>query len=389
MPTESRPGHVAIIAGFYEDVSAVTKGWKANPVNFDSVFNQSRHTWSFGSPDILPMFAHGASDPNKVDMVMYTAEEEDFAKGDASNLDTWVLDHFEALLKQSQTNSTLKDMLNQDKIVFFLHLLGLDTNGHGHRPFSQEYLDNIKLVDTIMEKIQKITADFFDNDQKTAFIFTADHGMDNRGSHGDGNPQNTETPLIAWGAGISPPAKQTLTEDSDPYAHWDCRAVQRKDVGQADIAPLMSSLIGVAYPMNSVGKLPINYLKNTDEYKALVSLGNAEQILQQFLVKEDLKRKSELLFEPFVKLLKHSSMVKDIQSQIAGGEYLQAEQNSGMLIELCRDGMQYYQRYDWLFLRAIVSAGYAGWIAYSSLHIIDMYVLPTSESQTQNNYYVF
>ena len=67
-------------------------GWKENPVEFDSVFNESRYTWSWGSPDILPMFAQSAH-RRHVHTHMYPAESEDFAGSDLQKLDTWVFDN--------------------------------------------------------------------------------------------------------------------------------------------------------------------------------------------------------------------------------------------------------------------------------------------------------
>src|SRR5207237_9394216 len=38
-------------------------------------------------------------------------------------------------------------------------------------------------------------------------------------------------------------------------------------------------------------------------------------------------------------------------------------------------GLRYLQTYDWLFLRALITAGYLGWIAYALTGVIDLYVL--------------
>lgn len=88
------------------------------------------------------------------------------------------------------------------------------------------------------------------------------------GSHGDGHPTNTDTPLVAWGAGIKYPKSasgnshsDSVTTFVDKHAHdmltpydWGLRRVERVDVNQADIAPLMVGLYLISYPLSQTTK---------------------------------------------------------------------------------------------------------------------------------------
>uniref|UniRef100_A0A8C2PUP7 GPI ethanolamine phosphate transferase 1 n=1 Tax=Cyprinus carpio TaxID=7962 RepID=A0A8C2PUP7_CYPCA len=335
VPTESRPGHVALIAGFYEDVSAVAKGWKENPVEFDSVFNESRHTWCWGSPDILPMFAKGATGDH-VYTYTYPSEREDFASTDASRLDTWVFDEVKDFLNVAKSNETLLNMLHEEQNVFFLHLLGIDTNGHAHRPMSKEYLENIGLVDSGVAEIVSVMDDFYGHDGKTAYIFTSDHGMTNWGSHGAGHPSETLTPLIAWGAGVQTAQWEGSHKYDDNYLkEWGMETSRREDVSQADIAPLMASLIGIPFPVNSVGVLPLNYLNNSQHFKAESIYANAIQILEQFRVRyNQVVRFSFITPRPLTDS-KQMDFVRNARNLIQKGQFDEAVKRSLGQIFLC------------------------------------------------------
>ncbi|KAJ9606930.1 Glycosyl phosphatidyl inositol anchor synthesis [Cladophialophora chaetospira] len=380
VPTESRPGHVALIAGLYEDVSAVMTGWKLNPVDFDSVFNRSRHTWSWGSPDILPMFKEGAV-PGRIDADTYGHEFEDFSQ-DATALDIWVFDKVKDLFKCASTNATLDAMLRKDKNVFFLHLLGLDTTGHSYRPYSKEYLHNIKIVDQGVKEITTLIDDFY-ADEETAYVFTADHGMSDWGSHGDGHPDNTRTPLIAWGAGVaeprlSPGKKAPGHEDGFSF-DWGLDQVQRHDVDQADVAALMAYLAGLEYPVNSVGKLPLSYLAATREQQSNAFLINTKEVLEMYRVKEEQKSATAFNFQAYAPFTGTNASVADrisaIEKAITGKQYDQAIDLSSDLFDHALQGLRYLQTYDWLFLRALITLGYLGWITYGITTVIDLHVL--------------
>ncbi|KAI5920231.1 Phosphatidylinositolglycan class N-domain-containing protein [Camillea tinctor] len=380
VPTESRPGHVALIAGLYEDVSAVATGWKLNPVNFDSVFNRSRHTWSWGSPDILPMFEHGAT-PGKIDAYCYDAEFEDFSQ-DALHLDLWVFDHVKELFSAAEKNKTLNEALKQDKIVFFLHLLGLDTTGHSNRPYSKEYLHNIQVVDQGVKEIATLIQKFYADD-RTAFVFTADHGMSDWGSHGDGHPDNTRTPLIAWGSGVAKPVvhQDTIAPGHDEYSSdWNFDHIKRHDVQQADVAALMAYLVGVEFPMNSVGELPLSYLSANMKEKAEASLLNAREILEMYRVKEMNKKANELRYQPYKPLSEEHGIAPEtrlssIRGLIDNANFEEAIEESAALMKIGLEGMRYLQTYDWLFLRALITIGYLGWIAFALTTVVDRHVL--------------
>lgn len=86
-------------------------------------------------------------------------------------------------------------------------------------------------VDRKIEEVVQMTENFF-GDNGTAYIFTADHGMTDWGSHGSGSADETETPLIIWGAGIN-----TFNF--------------RQNIEQVDITPLISTLIGAPIPINN------------------------------------------------------------------------------------------------------------------------------------------
>lgn len=126
-----------------------------------------------------------------------------------------------------------------------------------HSNFLSFFDENLTIVDSGIKNVTNLFNEIF-NDEKIAFIFTSDHGMSNKGAHGAGTAHETETPIVTWGAGIND--WKELNEAPTDVISISNVDVPRFDIQQADVASLISALIGNAVPVNNVGRLPHIYL---------------------------------------------------------------------------------------------------------------------------------
>ncbi|KAG7528585.1 hypothetical protein FFLO_06071 [Filobasidium floriforme] len=399
VPTESRPGREYELGGLWEDPSAVFKGWKHNPVNFDSILNQSSTAFTFGSPDILPIFASHPPggkreddplDPDrKVLMWMYHEDDEDFTS-DATRLDAFSFDRFQSLLHRAQQDDKLARRLRAPGTVFFLHLLGLDTTGHGFGPHSKEYIDSIQYVDNIVRKVEQEMRFFFQDD-RTAYLFTADHGMSNIGNHGDGHPDNTRTPYITWGSGIRSPLTDSVPSSHDQVSQpWGFNGLLRRDVDQVDLTMLMAALVGGNWPKNSVGILPEDLLQpavGVERTRARLMLGNAKSVLEQFDTKQKRTAARKLNFRPFTSMLDvyGEDPVLSIIQQLDAGDYKNATETARQIAGMALDGLAYYDTYEQSKLRSIVSLGYTFFGIYILLYVRHVFGINKSAPTPQRN----
>lgn len=296
-------------------------------------------------------------------------------------------------------------------------------------------MKNIQVVDSIVRQTETLINEFY-NDQDTSFIFTADHGMSVIGNHGDGgvwpvinhsnpfntctDPDNTRTPLIAWGRGIRGPLPDSIPSSHDPYSGpWGLGHLFRRDVEQADLAALMASLIGIDWPVNSVGVLPDvdptrpGYLSPGlgDESLAHMAFVNAQVSLTNLLYGQcssseghtraiynqtwsigvfywnnlrlthqplELKKSRALFYKPFIALEgtdvtndppHRLSNLANIEKLIRVKDWRAARLASAQLIRTSLDGLHYLQTYDRFLIRGIVIFAYVGWVAYTTLYI--------------------
>ncbi|KAH8306445.1 hypothetical protein KR018_011522 [Drosophila ironensis] len=271
-PTMTRSGHVAIFGGLTEDPSTILVNYRYIPTPFDTVFNRSRMTYGWVLPNVNRYFKKLPH--NGAPLQFHVFKERSVGR---LNWDALVYKKFREFISQHDNVEMLRSATSP---VLFFYLADVDIAGHRYTTTSPEFFNKLLHTQRVIRGIYELIEAAF-NDNRTAYLMTSDHGQTALGYHGLGSKLEVETPLFLWGAGVS----------NQRGEGWPI-------VRQVQLAPLMSSLIGLPPPMNNLGVLPMDFLNASAEYKAKAQHLNTLQILDQ--AKVLLRRHMNTIFHEWV-----------------------------------------------------------------------------------------
>uniref|UniRef100_A0A1X7VNA7 GPI ethanolamine phosphate transferase 1 n=1 Tax=Amphimedon queenslandica TaxID=400682 RepID=A0A1X7VNA7_AMPQE len=310
--------------------------------NEDTVLRSASKVWIWCSHD-------GSCLNNDTGTITHLFESPVTAVTTSNASLNWMSDHIENLFLVKGNEETVGEELMKDKTIFYFNFGSADLSS----------------IDTAMQNISS----FFDSyykDRKTTFVFTASVL---------GNATIESLPLmlpfVAWGAGIKNPRSKhssLLTVHDEWSEQWGLERLERVDLDQTDIAPLLSILIGTRIPLHSLGVLPVHYIHYNKEFFAQAFYSNALQLLELVTAKEKSLHSQSLpfLFRPYHKLtqeIKHKRKTM-ISSYIKQRKLQEALDLSMELASLAKEAIQYYDVYHQLSVRLIMASLLLGWISY-------------------------
>lgn len=163
--------------------------------------------------------------------VNLTHAYDSFNVWDLFTVDNGVTEHLLPLLSPEETGKW---------DVIFGHYLGVDHAGHRYGPNHPATNSKLKEMDDVLRKIIALL------DDQTLLVVMGDHGMDTKGDHGGESDDEVEAAL--WMYSKKGVFGRGHNGKMEPPA-----TAKERPVGQIDLVPTLSLLLGMPIPFNNLG----------------------------------------------------------------------------------------------------------------------------------------
>ncbi|EAR83731.1 phosphatidylinositolglycan class N protein (macronuclear) [Tetrahymena thermophila SB210] len=400
VPTESRVCVQNMMGGYQEDMTAILSGWTSpGPLKYDKLFNYVQAGLFFG-PELLHNIFESSRCPSCVRADIYPDSAVNYNDHkQASTFDQLIYQKVtrlfnngtmekgevpHKLLKEYVTLKEDQQKLQSEQLLIYMNWISSDAIGPAFKPINKEYHQSILTTGKLIEKVEEKIRNYYKDDGETVFILLSDHGMADNGAHGDGNPQNTFTPFVIWGASIKPAENELDPENPETHDEfskkWGLTMKKRVDIDQNQLPSLISVLLGIPIPTNNEGVLPLHVLNINDLQKAYALIQNAFQLqkiyekIQQLVQSKQKWFFTEYKYSPqyvFDSLTQLKQQVDKLETVTDNGKFTSEQQKEELKkiisdtydeLDNIKNGIVYLKLYQKQILQAVVGTGYASFM---------------------------